>query len=63
MKTKIILIFNLCLQSSYQVGFGVGGCLVDLPQTEESLSISHSTLYEEGGENHQESIKQQHRPC
>lgn len=32
---------------AHQVGFGVGRCLVDLPETEEALPISNSTLQEE----------------
>lgn len=31
----------------HQVGFGVGRCLVDLPETEEALSISNATLQRE----------------
>lgn len=31
----------------HQVGFGVGRCLVDLPETEEALPISNATLQEE----------------
>lgn len=35
------------MRPPHQVGFGVGGRLVDLPEAEEALSVSNSTLQHE----------------